>query len=291
MSSNADIAEQVGRESARRARLAVPSLASGVLYLLSAIIISAILREAPTVGVLQGLEPALKGAASSVESPRAAEVKFESHHAFGLIAASVLAAIAIGFLLMVLLFLLDATRFRRPQTNRSAHPLILFGGVLFAVLTIGNEVLLSIRRHNFATGRDFSIHAVNAITHNSAYDVLAIVTPLAVIALVVGMIITVTNSVRVGLLPRWMGVLGGVSAVLLLLPAPTLTLIPAFWLVAMGILLMGRWPKGDPPAWSAGQARPWPSPADQRAVRPQATVPEPAMPPAGGSRKRRKRNR
>ncbi|HEY7892462.1 MAG TPA: hypothetical protein VIC05_09665 [Solirubrobacteraceae bacterium] len=291
MSSNADIAEQVGRESARRARLAVPSLASGVLYLLSAIIISSILREAPTVGVLQGLEPALKGAASSAESPRAAEVKFESHHAFGLIAASVLAAIAIVFLLMVLLFLLDATRFRRPQTNRSAHPLILFGGVLFAVLTIGNEVLLSIRRHNFASGHDFSIHAVNAITHNSAYDVLAIVTPLAVIALVVGMIITVTNSVRVGLLPRWMGVLGGVSAVLLLLPAPTLTLIPAFWLVSMGILLMGRWPKGDPPAWSAGQARPWPSPADQRAARPQAAVPEPAMPPVGGSRKRRKRNR
>jgi hypothetical protein len=36
-------------------------------------------------------------------------------------------------------------------------------------------------------------------------------------------------------------------------------------MVAMGILLMGRWPNGDPPAWAAGEARPWPSQAERRA--------------------------
>ena len=34
----------------------------------------------------------------------------------------------------------------------------------------------------------------------------------------------------------------------------------------MGILFVGRWPKGDPPAWAAGEARPWPSQAQMRAA-------------------------
>jgi hypothetical protein len=76
---------------------------------------------------------------------------------------------------------------------------------------------------------------------------------------------------RVGLLPRWLGVLGILSG-LLFLPffgTTTLQLIPTFWLVATGILLMERYPNGDPPAWAAGEARPWPTQAEVRAQREQ----------------------
>jgi hypothetical protein len=75
------------------------------------------------------------------------------------------------------------------------------------------------------------------------------------------------GAMRVGLLPRWMSILG-IFAGLFFLPffsSVTLELITAFWMVAMGILLMGRWPNGDPPAWAAGEARPWPSQAERRA--------------------------
>ena len=75
------------------------------------------------------------------------------------------------------------------------------------------------------------------------------------------MIATMLGAMRVGLLPRWLGVLGIFSG-LFFLPifgAPTLQFVPTFWLVAMGILLMERWPNGDPPAWAAGEARPWPT--------------------------------
>ena len=145
-----------------------------------------------------------------------------------------------------------------------ARPLVLAGGSVIALLSVANEIVLSIRRHQFVNAHNYSIHAVNVITHNTVYDVMAILTPLGGLALVAGMIMTMLGSVRVGLLPRWMGMVGGVSAVLLLLPTPTFDLIPAFWLVALGILLMGRWPKGDPPAWAAGEARPWPSQAQMR---------------------------
>ena len=93
MSNPGEIREQVARESERRTRLAVPAFAGGVLYLLSGVIISSTLRGAPTVGLLQGLAPALRGEAAPSVSPRAAEVKFINAHAFGLIAGSVLAEI------------------------------------------------------------------------------------------------------------------------------------------------------------------------------------------------------
>jgi hypothetical protein len=261
------IVAQVAFESARRARLAVPAVAGGVLYLLSGIILSSTLSGIPTVGVLQGVAPALRGEPNPPVSPRAAEIKFQSHHAFGLLAGSVLAAVAFAALVLVLLFLLAATTFRRPETNRIARPLVLAGGLGVAALGILTQVVLAIQTHNFATGHDFSAHAVDAVTHNGVYTTLAIVTPLANIALAAGTIIAMLGAVRVGLLPRWVGMVGGVSAVLLLLPTAALDVIPAFWLVILGILLMGRWPSGDPPAWAAGEPRPWPSAAEQRAAR------------------------
>lgn len=261
------IADEVAYEGERRVRLAVPAVAGGVLYLLSGIILTTTLNGIPTVGVLQGVAPALRGEANPAVSPRAAEVKFQSHHSFGMIAGSVLVAIAFAALVLVLLFLLRATIFRRPETNRIARPLTLVGGLGVAVLSVVTQIVLAINTHNFATGHDFSSHAVEAVTHNGVYTALAYVTPLAGIALAGGMIITMLGAVRVGLLPRWVGMVGGVSAVLVLLPTAALDLIPAFWLVSVGILLMGRWPGGDPPAWESGEARPWPTAAEQRARR------------------------
>ncbi|HXQ00509.1 MAG TPA: hypothetical protein VN845_10665, partial [Solirubrobacteraceae bacterium] len=113
MASPADIKERVAFEVERRARLGVPAAAGGVLYLLSAIILNASLKELPTVGIVQGLEPALHGEANPVVSPRAGEVRYIDHHAFGLVVGNVLAAVAVLALMLVLLFINDCTRFRR----------------------------------------------------------------------------------------------------------------------------------------------------------------------------------
>src|ERR1700688_1412379 len=129
MPSAEEIKQQVEREAWRRGRLAVPAFAGGVLYLLSAIIIEGTLKGAPTVGLLEGIAPALSGVAEPTISPRAAEVKFISHHAFSLLTARVLAAIAIGALTLILALLLEATRFRRPETCSAAYPLVLYGGI------------------------------------------------------------------------------------------------------------------------------------------------------------------
>jgi hypothetical protein len=305
MSSPSEISERVAYESDRRGRLSVPAFAGGVLYLLSGIIISETLKGAPSVGLLQGIGPALSGVANPTVSPRAAEVKFISHHALPLIAGSVLAGIAIGALTLVLLLLVDATRFRRPESWSLTRPLVLFGGIAVAVVSIGHQILSAILTHHFVVGHDFSGHAVElALTKGTANVLSDYFDLVAGLALATGMIATMVGTMRVGLLTRWVGALGIFTGVLIFLPigGATLEVVPAFWMVAMGMLYAERWPGGDPPAWTSGQARPWPTRADQRAaakagegdvlvVAGADVGPAPAPPNANGSSRKRRRKR
>ncbi len=222
-----------------------------------------------------------------------------------LIAGSVLAAIAIGALTLILLLLFRAATYRRPASWQPARQLVLGGGIAVALASVAHEVVYAIETHKFATGHDFTRAAVdNALTKSAANQVVAYVSLIAGLALVVGMIVTLLNALRTGLVPRWMGFLGMFSGLLILLPnvGATLELIPAFWLVMMGLLLSGRWMGGDPPAWEAGEARPWPSRAQLQAQRIAArkgealpagalgeVPPAPKPQQAGTSRKRRRK--
>jgi hypothetical protein len=308
--SASEIRAQTAEELERRKRLAVPAFAGGVLYLLSAVAIAGVLKSAPTVGLFQGLEPALRGEVNPRVSPRASEVKFISHNAFGLIAGSTLAAIAIGALTLVLLLLADATRFRRPTMWAAARPLVLYGGIAFALVSLGHQIVGAIETHKFAVGHDFSNHAVDqALTKGALNMIVVYLALIAAVALAAGTIVVSMNAQRVGLLPRWMGILGIFTGVLIFLPigGAQLQVVPAFWLVMMGILYMGRWSKGDPPAWAAGEARPWPSQAQVRAERESGkpdgngrrssskqgadVTPAPAQPASGDSSRKRRRKR
>ncbi|HEX3433797.1 MAG TPA: hypothetical protein VHT25_07010 [Solirubrobacteraceae bacterium] len=302
MPSASEIKQQVASETARRARLGVPAFAGGFLYLLSGITTASTLNGAPSVGLLQGLQPALNGEANPTISPRTAEVKFFSHHATTLIASSVIAALAILALTLVLWLLIDATRFRRPETWSLARPLIIYGGVALAIISVIHQAVLAVETHNFAVGHDFTNHAVdNALTKGTANVITQYFDLLAGLAVAVAMIVTMINAMRVGLLTRWMGVVGIFTGILIFLPigGATLEVVPAFWLVAMGILYVGKWPNGQPPAWEAGEARPWPTRAQMRDAAAGPTpalagggdvAPAPAKPQqVGTSRKRRKR--
>jgi hypothetical protein len=303
MPSAGDIRAQVSLEAERRNRLAVPAFAGGFLYLLSSIIISGTLNGAPTVGLLEGLGPALSGVANPAVSPRTPEVKFISHHALALIAGSTLAAIAIGALTLILLLLVNATIFRRPQTWAAQRPLVIAGGIAVAVVSVGHQVASAIETHNFVVGHDYSNHAVEqALTTGTVNTIADYVDLLAGLALAAGMIGTMINALRVGLLPRWMAFLGMFTGLLIFLPigGAELQVVPALWMVMIGVMFLGKWPKGNPPAWAAGEARPWPSQAQLRAERGggrpavatagTAATPAPVPPSgAGSSRKRRKR--
>jgi hypothetical protein len=296
---------QLEWESASRARLGVPGLAGGFLYLFGAVIIGSALGAAPTVGPLQGISPALDGVAHPQESPRAPEVRYVSHHALPLISGSVLSAIALLILTAVLVLLVRATRFRRPEPWAATMPLVLIGGIGFAAVSLGHQIAGAILTHQFASGHDFSNKAVDhALTTGPVNLTSQYISLLAGLSLTVGMISACLGAMRCGLLTRWMGVVGIFAALLIFLPigGQTLTLVPAFWLAAMGLLYSSRWPGEEPPAWAAGESRPWPSQAEMRA-RQQAVAgattagdvavengsATPAPTRSGGGRRRRKR--
>jgi hypothetical protein len=314
----AEARARVAYESQRRARLGMPAVAGGVIYLLGGVTVSATLRSLPTVGAVQGIVPALHGEANPPVSPGAPEVRFVDTHAFGLVAGNVMQALGIVLVLVVLLFLLDAIRFRRPETSAATRPLLLGGASVLALVSVVHPVAQVVNAHDFVTGHDFTADAVNrALTQSSAIELTQYLGLLAGLALAAGMIIAMLGASRTGVLPRWMTYLGIFAALLAFTPFGLALgllgpLIPAFWMVAAGILLLGRWPGGDPPAWLAGEARPWPSQAQVRSERDAAraaargerggatakgggstangVAPEPVQPtPRGGSRRRRKR--
>jgi hypothetical protein len=319
--SREEIRARVSLENERRTRLWTPAVAGGVLYLLGGIIVTATLRSLPTVGVIQGLVPALRGEANPAVSPGTPEVRFVNAHAFGLIAGNLVQAIAVLFILLVLLFLLSVVRFRRPETSSVARPLLLGGGAVMVLVTIVHPLAQVVNAHNFVTGHDFTADAVNrALTQSAVLEATEYLGLVGGLTLAAGMIVVMLGASRTGVFPRWMMYLGIFAALLAFTPfglalGSAQQLIPAFWMVAMGILLMGRFPGGDPPAWAAGEARPWPSRTQVRTEREVAssdpgakgaagrsgakaqgtgdangTVPEPVQPVArDGAKRRRKR--
>ena len=68
------------------------------------------------------------------------------------------------------------------------------------------------------------------------------------------------QAMRVGLLSRFLGVLAVVAGALMILPLVGLPIVQIFWLGAVGVVLLGRWPGGRGPAWESGEAEPWPRP-------------------------------
>ncbi len=107
---------------------------------------------------------------------------------------------------------------------------------------------------------------------------------------------------RVGLLSPFMSILGIIVGVLIVFATLGIApIIQAFWLGAIGILLLGKWPGGRGPAWESGESEPWPSAAQRRGLAPMPgeepqldpeAPPEPEpVPERPASRKRRGKRR
>ncbi len=173
----------------------------------------------------------------------------------------------------------------------------------FAAVSLGHQIVAALETHRFAVGHDHTAHAVDTgADEEHANLVIAYIALLAGLALAAGMIAVVLNALRVGLVPRWMGILGIFTGLLIFLPigGAELQLVPSFWMVMMGILFIGKWPNGQPPAWADGEARPWP-PGGRRGAAGAAAErgdgrcgsrrarPRPRARALGASRKRRKK--
>ena len=221
-------------------------------------------------------------------------------HKSGYMVATILASLATLAFVAPLLFLYSAARFRRPEIPSVARILAILAPILIAGFGIWLQTRRSTAADQFFTG------AVK--TNKHAEDVYKHTTSAAsglqfgsFIALGLSIVVISLNAMRAGLLSRFMGILGIILGVILVLPVIPAPVIQLFWVLALGALFLGQWPGGRGPAWETGTAEPWPVP--QRALPPtdagnKESEPEPvtepdaaAAPNPRASRKRKKRKR
>jgi hypothetical protein len=94
------------------------------------------------------------------------------------------------------------------------------------------------------------------------------------LGLAVALVYTCLWAMRVGLLSKFWGSFGmalGVAALILLVQ------FSLIFFIYLGLLLIGKLPRGRPPAWAAGEAIPWPTPGERmaREIEPKRGGPDP----------------
>jgi hypothetical protein len=232
-------------------------------------------------------------------------VIFYHDHALSLLLVAIVLGIAALLLAVTLDYLFRAVKARRPELPTVARFAALFGPIAVAVGQIVQQVVITSKSADYVK-TDQTYQGAKHVLEADPILAAAILRQAGVLALGFAFVIICLNAMRVGLLTRFMGVLGIIVGVLFVIPIGSpLPIVQAFWLMATGLLLAGRWPNGVPSAWELGVSVPWPSQQEAREARdrergldppsPKAAAPEPvaATPdgPVHPSSKKRKRKR
>jgi hypothetical protein len=292
---------QLAWEARQRPRAGVAAIGAGALMLAGYLWIGLAFRDSPRSGFLESLTQAFQpGPIGERPSVRTPSFEYYNDHALTVIGSAALRGIALLGLAWALTFLGQATRARRPELPRPVVYIGPFGAVLLAIASVVGGWRTVVGVSDFLDGPR-TVDAAREIGKDSLLVVADLVNQLGPLALAAGLFLVSLNAMRVGLLTRFLGVLGIISGVLAVIPQlMPLPIVQSFWLVALGLVMLGAAPGGAPPAWSSGKAEPWPSQREvaetRRAARTGRAQPEPEPEPVAAGRphpasKKRKRKR
>jgi hypothetical protein len=223
---------------------------------------------------LFGMAALAVGAGAGLLSPAddRVEVLLRDHrHAGAYVGSAVLQALSVAAIAPVIAFLYRAAKFRRPEIPRGALYLGLVAPPVVGVLTVVNALQTLAAADRVAKKLPLAPKAALKLAdHEVTKGGGAVVGYLAVaaglsLAFAVGF--NSINARRAGLLSQFMGILGVIVGVLLVIPILGPPLVQFFWFVALGLLFIDRWPgqRKRGPAWETGEADPWPTAAELRA--------------------------
>ena len=217
----------------------------------------------------------------------------------------------IGTLLTVgaLYYLYRVVRFRRAELPSYALPLLVGGGVLLVATSFLSAADQIDNAREFLAGGPKTESRAEDLLRERSGVTLGLGSG-AALASAIALVYLGLNAMRAGVLNRFMGIMGVVIGAIYvlgsLLPVGGPGILQTFWLGALGVLFLGRWPGGRGPAWDTGEAIEWPSAALRRQEHSQEMAgslstsdprdPEPAddagrreLDPAPRKRKKRKR--
>jgi hypothetical protein len=170
--------------------------------------------------------------------------------------------VALGYLLLgvVLAYLYRVTRRRRPELPRAALPLIVFGALIGAASEVGRQIAVLGVASEFLGSAERTADAARGLVRGStALQIIAVAGLSANFALGLTLGLVCINSMRAGLLSRFMGIFGTALGVLAVVAAAPFRLLSFPWLLALAALFLDRWPGGRGRAWETDEAVPWPT--------------------------------
>lgn len=190
--------------------------------------------------------------------------------------SSILQAIGVGLLAAPLYYLFRAAQARSEAMRGQLVGVVIAAPLFLAVLAILSGLSTLHAASDFVTDEVPRLMAKGVAlgserANDAASDTIndAPLRPLAAgfglggqLGFVVAMFYTAMYAMRTGLLTRFWGSLGmALGAVSFIFFQFTL-----LWFIYLGLLLAGWVPGGKPPAWSSGEAEPWPTPGDKAAT-------------------------
>ena len=265
------VEETLAWEAEQRPRAAAAAVVGGLFTLLGSLLFLTALRDYPSeddgfISISESLSARLAGQPPEERSLLAAQLTERHDNAAALWAGALLASIAVALAMLALLYVYRATRARAPETTgRPAQFAVMFALVLFPIGHVISEaaVLLADEADRAEEARDaFGSGAVLLGETLEFFGTFATGLAFVLVSL---------NAMRVGLLTRFMGILGIIVGVLAVVQLDVPQLIRALWLLFLGAVIAGRL-RERPPAWETGRAQPWPSQQQVREARQQAAL-------------------
>ena len=261
--------ETLAEERQRRTKAGAWAIAAALLTLASALVVLAAIRSFPVVHLLDTLRTSLGQGPPATPGPVGRALLYFDSHIPAFAAFQLLPALAAAALGVTLTFLYRSTLARNPQLGRVPLVGAVAGAVLLVVAALVTTVSLALDVQAFADARNQSEQAAREAFASPARDAANYLSLLGRLALVVAIVTGALNAMRVGLLTRFMGILGIIVGVLFILPQleGQVPFVKIFWLLGLGLLFLQRWPKAMPPAWVTGEAQPWPTQQEIREAR------------------------
>jgi hypothetical protein len=194
-------------------------------------------------------------------------------HRSDFLVTSVLQAFSTALFAPPLWLLYKVVKYRRPELPSIARYLAMIGPVASAILFIVSRIQVADvadKVFKQLTTNPLTPDAANTFAKHQLTDSnLQLVGGLgfaAGLAMALALVLVCINAMRSGVLSRFMSVVGIIVGVLLVLPIfGNVPFVQVFWVAALGLLFLGRWPQGGRgPAWDSGEAIPWPTAADRQ---------------------------
>jgi len=258
--------ETLAEEAGRRTKAGASAIAAGLLTLAGALVTLKAASDFPPVRLLDALRTALATQPATGPGPVARKVLYFDDHVAQVVAVQLVPAIATAFVAVALVFLYLSTRARNPLLGKLPLIAAIAGAVLVVVPGTVGVVALVLDAGTFADSATQSEPAARAVLDSSVAGAAYTLVQLGTLAIGLAFVLTALNAMRVGLLTRFMGVLGIIAGSLVALSVlffvaveGGLPFVRIFWLLALGGLFLGRWPGALPPAWVTGEAHPWPT--------------------------------